>query len=63
MEQSGRNDPISDLSNDVKRDKSSPKESSNKEIWSGHLIITAGASSGAINALDVAWSEYEKVNC
>nr|VFK23057.1 MAG: YozE SAM-like fold [Candidatus Kentron sp. LPFa] len=57
-EQSDRDDPIGDLSKDVKRDKRSSNVPNDKDSWIEHLKL-AGACLDVIEALEEAWDEYE----
>lgn len=56
-----RNDPIGDLARDADNDPGTPTGRAAKNAWYGHLIQQADASTGAVKALDEAWSEFIKV--
>ena len=56
-EQSDRDDPIGDLSKDIKRDPTNNLDD-DKDAWMGHLALS-GACPEAIEALEQAWNEYQ----
>lgn len=56
MEQVDRDDPIGDLANDVKADKSEPIDSSSFDGW--YSFMASKFSHAALSAFEEAWTEY-----
>lgn len=55
--QKNRDDPVGDLSKDIIRDVSFPKNINNFKSHKAYLV-SKGSCQGALEALFIAWNEY-----
>ena len=58
MEQLDRDDPIGDLANEIKADKSEPNDSSSFDGWCS--FVSTKFSHAALSAFEEAWVEYSE---
>ncbi|MDH5179490.1 MAG: sterile alpha motif-like domain-containing protein [Gammaproteobacteria bacterium] len=56
MDQVDRDDPVGDLANDFKLDKSEPTDSSSYDGWQS--FFASKFSYAALSAFEEAWAEY-----
>jgi hypothetical protein len=53
-----RDDPVGDLARDAEKDSSAPAGRATKAMWHQHIERLSGGNSGALEALDDAWSAF-----